>query len=111
MTDSIAGLVRQLNGSLWKSIPLCEDTRSYHQKYQDTADAVAILRRDIMTAVPASLVSLLGQRATKDAIDKLIELVLCPGQLRSIMLTLLDLAIVEVFPELELDIAGREHLA
>lgn len=111
ITDSLAGFVRQVNGSLLQSIPSREDTRTDHQKYQDTADAVAVLRRDIVTAVPASLASLLGQRATKDAVDKLIELVLCPGQLRSIMLTLLDLAIVEVFPELELDIAGREHLA
>ena len=104
---SLSGLISKLNGFLWQNS--CEnDTRL---DPRGLADAVAVVRRDLVAAVPSSLVSLLGQKATEDAADKLLELVLCPIQLRSITLTLLDLVIVEIFPELELEVAGLEHLA
>ena len=104
---SLSGLIRRLNGILWQNS--CENESSLDPQSQ--AVIVAILRRDLVAAVPSSFISLLGQKATEDAADKLLELVLCPIQLRSAALTFLDLAIAEIFPELELEVAGMNHLA
>jgi len=104
-------LVEKLNCLLWQDLkPGVVSLHAPNIQMQDFAGTIVTLRTDLASLVPVSLASLLGQKATDDAVDKLLELLLCPVQLRSLTLTLLDLVFVEIFPELELAVIGLDHL-
>jgi len=106
-------LTAKLNELVWPNGQprLGRDQAQNDIDQQDKQAALIALRQDLASAIPASLASLVGQSAADDAVSKLHDLLLCPTQLRSLAYTILDLLLIELYPELELALGGLDHLA